>query len=176
MKKDFIPLLAKNPADSASEDMNGLSLDDQKNNRPMTLFQCQLKLFKQWNKSWTVDQREYLVLRLKDMDSSFHDCYSEYLDIGDDMNKKPKDYFDPGVPPELVRASRKDSSASSSPNVSINGKEQQQQQQQQQNGAVVNDNDCHHNDDDDEVDDNDDDHEDVFNQDREPLSTIQEDE
>ena len=33
------------------------------------------------------------------------------------------DFFEPGVPPELVRASRKDSSVSSSPNVSINGKD-----------------------------------------------------
>ena len=35
----------------------------------------------------------------------------------------PSDFFEPGVPPELVRASRKDSSVSSSPNVSINGKD-----------------------------------------------------
>ena len=34
-----------------------------------------------------------------------------------------QDFFEPGVPPELVRASRKDSSVSSSPNVSINGKD-----------------------------------------------------
>ena len=33
-----------------------------------------------------------------------------------------KDFFEPGVPPELVRASRKTStSTTSSPNVSING-------------------------------------------------------
>ena len=35
----------------------------------------------------------------------------------------PSDFFEPGVPPELVRASRKDSSVSSSPSVSINGKD-----------------------------------------------------
>ena len=62
-------------------------------------------------------------MRLKDLDVNFYNKYEEYLEYGDDVHKKPKDFFEPGIPPELVRASRKDSSVSSSPNVSINGKE-----------------------------------------------------
>ena len=60
------------------------------------------------------------MLRLKDLDSNFYTKYEEFLEHGEN---KPKDFFEPGVPAELVRASRKSSSTSSSPNVSLNGKE-----------------------------------------------------
>jgi len=44
------------------------------------------------------------------------------LDNVDNPQDQVKDFFEPGVPPELVRASRKTStSTTSSPNVSING-------------------------------------------------------
>jgi len=120
-KSDFVPILAQKTGQAPPE-MNGLSLNDS-NQKPMSLFQCQLKLFKEYVVNWNPDQVEYLVMRLKDLDTNFYNKYEEYLEYGDDIHKKPKDFFEPGVPPELVRASRKDSSVSSSPNVSINGKD-----------------------------------------------------
>lgn len=121
-KKDFLPILASKLTHSQQHiisEMNGLSVNDEKK-RPLSLFQCQLKLFKEWTPSWSQDKQDYLLLRLKDLDSNFIAKYEEYLECGEE-HATPKDYFDPGVPPELVRASRKSSSTSSSPNVSLNG-------------------------------------------------------
>ena len=56
------------------------------------------------------------------MDSCFYTKYQQYLDNVENPTDQVKDFFEPGVPPELVRASRKTStSTTSSPNVSING-------------------------------------------------------
>lgn len=128
-------------------EMNGLSL--QNGQKPLSLFQCQLKLFKEWVHSWNEDKREYLLMRLKDLDANFYSKYEEFLVYGTDEDKRPKDYFEPGIPPELVRASRKSSSTSSSPNVSINGDNYDADSIPDENGHTEN---------------------------REPLSTIQEDE
>lgn len=127
-KSDFIPILAAKidcsstqngtGSDDIHAEMNGLSLV---NGKPLSLFQCQLKLFKEWSTSWNEDKKEYLLLRLKDLDAIFYDKYEEHLKYDGKEDEKPKDYFEPGVPAELVRASRKTSSAGSSPNVSING-------------------------------------------------------
>jgi len=123
-KSDFVSILATNVNQAGSDDhiivpeMNGLSV----NKKPLSLFQCQLKLFKEWVVTWNEDKREYLLLRLKDLDSNFFTKYQEHLDNVDNPQDQVKDYYEPGVPPELVRASRKTStSTTSSPNVSING-------------------------------------------------------
>ena len=106
-------------AGNVEVEVNGLCINDNKK-KPLTLFQCQLKLFKDWVPIWNPQQQEYLLLRLKDLDANFYTKYEEFLEHGEN---KPKDFFEPGVPAELVRASRKSSSTSSSPNVSLNGKE-----------------------------------------------------
>lgn len=123
-KSDFVAVLAAKVNQSGRDDhiivpeMNGLSV----NKKPLSLFQCQLKLFKEWVVTWNEDKQEYLLLRLKDLDSNFFTKYQEYLDNVDNPQDQVKDFFEPGVPPELVRASRKTStSTTSSPNVSING-------------------------------------------------------
>jgi len=123
-KSDFVSVLAAKVNQAGSDDhiivpeMNGLSV----NKKPLSLFQCQLKLFKEWVVTWNEDKQEYLLLRLKDLDSTFFTKYQEYLDNIDNPQDQVKDFFEPGVPPELVRASRKTStSTTSSPNVSING-------------------------------------------------------
>ena len=59
----------------------------------MSLFQCQLKLFKEYVVNWNPDQVEYLVMRLKDMDMNFYNKYEEYLEYGDDIHKKPKGMY-----------------------------------------------------------------------------------
>lgn len=123
-KSDFVHVLAANLNQAGSDDhiivpeMNGLSI----NKKPLSLFQCQLKLFKEWVVTWNEDKQEYLLLRLKDLDSSFYGKYEEHLECVENPKEQVKDFFEPGVPPELVRASRKTStSTTSSPNVSING-------------------------------------------------------
>lgn len=123
-KSDFVAVLAAKVNQAGSDqhilvpEMNGLSV----NKKPLSLFQCQLKLFKEWVVTWNEDKHEYLLLRLKDLDSSFFTKYEDYLDNIENPGDQVKDFFEPGVPAELVRASRKTStSTTSSPNVSING-------------------------------------------------------
>ena len=61
-KSDFVPILAQKTGQAPPE-MNGLSLNDS-DKKPMSLFQCQLKLFKEWAGAWTPDQQEYLGMIL----------------------------------------------------------------------------------------------------------------
>jgi len=115
-KSDFVAVLAAKVNQSGRDDhiivpeMNGLSV----NKKPLSLFQCQLKLFKEWVVTWNEDKQEYLLLRLKDLDSNFFTKYQEYLDNVDNPQDQVKDFFEPGVPPELVRASRKTSTSTTS--------------------------------------------------------------
>ena len=93
------------------------------------------------------------------MDSCFYTKYQQHLDNVENPTDQVKDFFEPGVPPELVRASRKTStSTTSSPNVSINGNDTSDHDE-----AVVN------SDDQEKLDDE-------TSTSREHLSTIQEDE
>jgi len=50
------------------------------------------------------DQKNYLVLRLRDIDGDFFSRYQDYLaDPEGGLNGGDKDFFRPGIPPELVR-------------------------------------------------------------------------
>jgi len=167
-KSDFVEILASRVGGQKSDvpivEMNGLNLK-----KPLSLFQCQLKLFKEWVNSWNDDQKEYLCLRLKDLDSNFYEKYEEFLKNEGLENGKPKDYFEPGVPPELVRASRKTSN-NSSPNVSINGNNHENVEENIENTENIPNNEI--------VDENNEQNGDgpASNNSSEPLSTIEEDE
>lgn len=67
--------------------------------RPVSLFQCQVSLFKGWVSAWSDDQKTYLIFRLKDIDQSFSKKYERYLEYGKDSPER--DFFEPGIPPEL---------------------------------------------------------------------------
>jgi len=101
-KDDFIPVLAEKlsskwaAANGLGDALNSLTLE---NNRPPSLFQCQIKLFTDWVVAWSDDQKNYFILRLKDIDQGFSKKYENYLEFGKDS--PDKDYFEPGVPPEL---------------------------------------------------------------------------
>ena len=58
-----------------------------------------MKLFSDWVVVWSDDQKNYFILRLKDIDQGFSKKYENYLEFGKDS--PDKDYFEPGVPPEL---------------------------------------------------------------------------
>jgi len=101
-KEDFIPVLAEKlsskwaAVNGVSDSLNSLTLD---NNRPPSLFQCQVKLFTDWVVVWSDDQKNYFIIRLKDIDPGFSKKFEHYLEYGKDS--PDKDYFEPGVPPEL---------------------------------------------------------------------------
>lgn len=88
--------------------MNGLndqfkSMDVAGSSRPPSLFSCQVKLFHDWFSGWSDDQKQYLVLRLQDIDPVFFQKYEDHMQNGDQKGRS-KDYFEPGIPEELVRA------------------------------------------------------------------------
>lgn len=74
--------------------------------RPPSLFACQIKLFREWFSGWSDDQKNYLVMRLQAVDGEFYAKYEKYVsDPGGAEKGLEKDYFEPGVPPEMVRKS-----------------------------------------------------------------------
>jgi len=101
-KEDFIPVLAEKLSskwaalNGVTDSFSSLSMD---NNRPPSLFQCQVKLFTDWVVVWSDDQKNYFIIRLKDIDQGFSKKYEHYLEFGKDS--PDRDYFEPGVPPEL---------------------------------------------------------------------------
>merc|ERR1719510_1508784 len=70
------------------------------------IFDCQEKLFREWFSGWSDDQKNYLVMRLQAIDAEFYAKYEKYASDPDAATRgSVKDYFEPGVPPEMVRKS-----------------------------------------------------------------------
>ena len=61
-----------------------------------------MKLFRDWFGGWSDDQKNYLTLRLKDVDAEFFAKYEQYLQ--NPHPEKTKDYFEPGVPGNYPRS------------------------------------------------------------------------
>ena len=103
-KTDFVEVLADKMSDPGAPeaDLNSLSINGDKKKSP-SLFDCQLKLFKDWFSGWSDDQKNYLVMRLQAIDPDFYSKYEAF----ESKEAPAKDYFEPGVPPELVRKSSK---------------------------------------------------------------------
>jgi hypothetical protein len=105
-KQDFVPILAEKMA--APGQVNGSlggedsfqSLTASNSSRRPSLFMCQVKLFNDYFYGWSDDQKNYLVLRLKDIDPVFFKLYEEHLQDPD--KPKEKDYYEPGVLAHLV--------------------------------------------------------------------------
>ena len=82
-KEDFVPVLAEKMSSKWAA-INGLTDDMQKmttSARPVSLFQCQVRLFKDWVVTWSDDQKNYLIMRFKDIDQAFSNKYERYLEI-----------------------------------------------------------------------------------------------
>ena len=56
-------------------------------------------LFSDWVVAWSDDQKNYFIIRLKDIDAGFSSKYEHFLEFGKDSPEK--DYFEPGVPEGL---------------------------------------------------------------------------
>ena len=69
-KEDFVPVLAEKMSSKWAA-INGLTDDMQKmttSARPVSFSQCQVRLFKDWVVTWSDDQKNYLIMRFKDID------------------------------------------------------------------------------------------------------------
>lgn len=125
-KEDFVPILAEKMSskythlNGLTEDMKAMNCNSAK--RPPSLFDCQLSLFKDWFLSWSDDQKNYLVLRLKDIDPVFFKKYETYLEQGKAC--PDKDYFEPGIPPELDLSIDRSSTASEPVDISVDHEDQ----------------------------------------------------
>jgi len=101
-REDFIPVLAEKlsskmiNANGIEEHFTSLTID---NGRPPSLFKCQVDLFTDWVVAWSDDQKNYFIIRLKDIDAGFSSKYEHFLEFGKDSPEK--DYFEPGVPEGL---------------------------------------------------------------------------
>lgn len=73
-RTDFLPILAEKLHEGAY--VNGIVNSIATVNcqdKPMSLFECRVKLFKEWVPAWTVEQRERLAKQIADIDPSFAD-------------------------------------------------------------------------------------------------------
>ena len=84
-----------------------------------------MNLFKDWVVAWSDDQKNYLILRLKDIDQGFSSKYEHYLEYGKDS--PIKDFFEPGIPPELDLSIDRSSTASEPVDVSIFDKNKEEE-------------------------------------------------
>lgn len=80
---DFLPILAQKLAPGSY--VNGLlsgveSLSCNENGRPPSLFQCRVKLFRDWFETWSPAEREQLLGHIKSMDPAFHTKILEELE------------------------------------------------------------------------------------------------
>jgi len=120
-KEDFVPVLASKMSSKwAMEHINGITEEMGKLNtktKPVLLFHCQVKLFKEWVMAWSDDQKNYLILRLKEIDQNFSKKYEHFLEFGKDS--PIRDYFEPGIPPELDLSIDRSSEASEPVDVSL---------------------------------------------------------
>jgi len=112
-KTDFVAVLAHkmsdrggsaNISDMHMENVNNCNVNTANGDtakKPPSLYECQIKLFQDWFSSWSDDQKNYLVTRLQAIDADFYEKYA----AAEAKAPPVKDYFEPGVPPELVRKS-----------------------------------------------------------------------
>lgn len=82
-RADFLPVLAEKLSDSVY--VNGIvnsisSVNCQ--DKPMSLFECRVKLFREWVPQWNADQRERLAKQISDIDPSFAEKLNSELRNG----------------------------------------------------------------------------------------------
>ncbi|XP_033216817.1 uncharacterized protein C14orf119 [Belonocnema kinseyi] len=50
--------------------------------RPPSLFQCRIKLFREWSQNWSQQQKDSLISSIKNMDPKFAEQYDQRLSEG----------------------------------------------------------------------------------------------
>ena len=73
--KDLLDKAIPNHVDTLFDAMQLMGVQD----KPMTLFKCQMKLFSGWFEGWTDRDRNDLMQRLEEVDPSFVSRFNEEL-------------------------------------------------------------------------------------------------
>lgn len=86
-RTDFLPVLAEKLSNvtyvnGIINSIAGVNCQD----KPMSLFECRVKLFREWIAQWTPEQRERLVSRISDVDPTFGEKLSAEMHNGVEMN------------------------------------------------------------------------------------------
>lgn len=81
-KSDFFKIILKKYASSnVNVDLVESAIKDMTvNDRPPTIFQCRMKLLDDWFANWSDEEKEDLLIRLKNLDSAFMDIFQSTLD------------------------------------------------------------------------------------------------
>ncbi|XP_045471128.1 uncharacterized protein C14orf119 [Harmonia axyridis] len=82
-KSDFLPIMAERYANRVF--VNGIvnSLANVEcRDKPMSLFECRVKLFKEWFIQWSVDQKDYFFKQITELDSTFAEKLNSELNNG----------------------------------------------------------------------------------------------
>lgn len=85
-REDFLNVLLES---HNSTGVNGLvtGLDDlncaeDSNKKPPSLFQCRVKLFREWSQNWSQPEKDSVVASIKNLDPKFGEQYEERLSDG----------------------------------------------------------------------------------------------
>ncbi|KAM3962499.1 uncharacterized protein C14orf119 [Aphomia sociella] len=84
-REDFLPVLAAargDKPDQLAATLATLSCQD----KPVSLFQCRIKLFNEWYPTWAEEEQDRLVKGVSDMDSDFGAKLQDILINGPQLN------------------------------------------------------------------------------------------
>lgn len=79
---DFLPILLikfspKSTLNGVIPSLEGLTTEE--SSRPPSLFQCRIKLFRDWTTNWSDNEKEQFINALKSIDEDFMKKYEEEL-------------------------------------------------------------------------------------------------
>lgn len=82
-RADFLPILAEKLHEGSYvngiiNNIAGVNCQD----KPMSLFECRVKLFKEWFPTWSIEQRERLAKQISDIDPNFGEKLNSELRNG----------------------------------------------------------------------------------------------
>lgn len=58
----------------------------ERSDRPPSLFQCRMKLFREWSNNWSQREKDSLLAAIKNTDSKFAENYEARLSLMEDNN------------------------------------------------------------------------------------------
>ncbi|OWR43918.1 uncharacterized protein C14orf119 isoform X2 [Danaus plexippus] len=98
-REDFLPILAAAHLDKAEQlaaSVASLSCED----KPVSLFQCRIKLFNSWFPNWSDEEKDRLVRAVSEIDSDFGTKLQETMANGFQLNGDTEEKFFQTTAPE----------------------------------------------------------------------------
>ncbi|XP_074042146.1 uncharacterized protein C14orf119 [Leptinotarsa decemlineata] len=82
-RSDFLPIMAEKYVNKAYVNgiINSISNVDCRD-KPMSLFECRVKLFKEWFMQWSVEQKENFLTQISEIDSVFAEKLNDEIQNG----------------------------------------------------------------------------------------------